>query len=78
MRWCADLSDTDWDRGFDLTLRLRDAFVALRLGWITFAGGFPSNTPPGTAGYCSASGWAVRRNLTPQHAGVGGGRPRSH
>jgi hypothetical protein len=29
MRWYADLSDTDWDRGFDPTLRLRDAFLAL-------------------------------------------------
>jgi hypothetical protein len=37
MRWYADLSDTDWDCGFDLTLRLRDAFVALRLGWISIA-----------------------------------------
>jgi hypothetical protein len=30
-----DPSDTDWDRALDLTLRLRDAFVALCLGWIT-------------------------------------------
>jgi hypothetical protein len=37
MRWHADLSDTDWDRGFDLTVRLRDAFLELRLGWITVA-----------------------------------------
>jgi hypothetical protein len=37
MRWYADPSDTDWDRGFDLTLRLRDAFAALRLGWISIA-----------------------------------------
>jgi len=37
MRWYADLSDTDWDRGFDLTLRLRDAFLALRLGLIIIA-----------------------------------------
>lgn len=29
----ADLSATAWDRGFDLTLRLRDTFLALRLGW---------------------------------------------
>jgi hypothetical protein len=26
MRWYADLSDTDWDRGFDLTLRLAMQF----------------------------------------------------
>jgi hypothetical protein len=37
MRWCADLSDTDWDRRFDLTLRLRDTFLALRLSLITIA-----------------------------------------
>jgi hypothetical protein len=32
MRWCADFSDSERDRGFDLTLRLRDAFLELGLG----------------------------------------------
>jgi hypothetical protein len=35
MRWSADFSDSERDRGFDLILR--DAFLALRLGWITLA-----------------------------------------
>jgi hypothetical protein len=30
-----DPPDTDWERGLDLTLRLRNAFVALCLGWIS-------------------------------------------
>jgi len=57
MRWYADLSDTDWDRGFDLTLRLRDAFLTLRLGWITIAEESP--WPPAE----TLPAWAWRQSL---------------